>query len=747
MVAQILVLRELLVTFYGNEFTIGIILANWVVLEALGASFLGRRVDRLKNKLDGFVWLQMFFSIAFPIAIYLCRTLKQDLGITSGEGLGFNWVFLYSCLIVFPLSFSHGALFSFGCRVYHLFSQGQDKNFPDQRKAGGAVGRIYASEALGTILGGIALTYLFIPRLNSFQTVFIIALLNLAVCLVLVYLSRTSGRILKAVAVILPAVVLCLVFIGWPAKIHQSSINKQWSGYRLLDYQNSIYGNVAVATMDGQHSFFSNGVPIIITPSPDIAYVEEFGNIPLLFHPRPEQILIINSGAGGLINQMLKHPLRRIDYLELDPLIIEMVKRYPTALTETELADKRVDVKNVDARQFISNISDAYDVIMIGLSEPSDLQINRFFTEEFFSLTRKALKKGGIVAFTLPGSETYLRQELKDLNACVLNGLKKIYGYVRIIPGDRNLILASEWQDIIKTDPDLIVQRAEERGIKTNILSLPYLNYRFHPDRLSWFLDTLKDASSQTNRDFTPRAVFSYSAYWNAQFSPHLGKVLRVLGNINLKTISILIVILVGMVFLFYSVSPRFSKIAVSFSIFSTGFFGMLISLVLIFGFQIVYGYLYYQIGILITAFMAGIAAGSISMTAYLKRIRKGYPVFLCLEFLIICLAVAIPLLIAGFNQALFLVFCFAAGSLVGAEFPLANQIYLRSPDRLGSSAGLLYGTDLLGGWLAGMLGGIVFLPVLGLFKTCLIIVILKIGTLIMLLISGKDLKDLIVEK
>jgi len=42
------------------------------------------------------------------------------------------------------------------------------------------------------------------------------------------------------------------------------------------------------------------------------------------------------------------------------------------------------------------------------------------------------------------------------------------------------------------------------------------------------------------------------------------------------------------------------------------------------------------------------------------------------------------------------------------------------------------------------MLGGIVFLPVLGLFKTCLVIVILKIGALVMLFISGKDL---IVEK
>ncbi len=744
MTAQILLLRELLVTFYGNEFTIGIILANWVVLEAIGASFLGKKVDRLKNKLEGFVWLQLVFAVAFPVAVYLCRTLKEMLGIPAGQGLGFNWIFLSSCLILLPLSFSHGALFSFGCRIYHLFSQGQDRDSAGRENPGGAVGRIYASEALGTIFGGVALTYFFIPFLNSFQTVFIVALLNLIACLLLVYLSRSSSRWLKAITVILPAIFLYLIFTGGPAKIHQYSVNKQWAGYELLDYQNSIYGNVTAARMDGQHSFFSNGTPVIIAPCPDIAYVEEFGNLPLLFHTRPEQMLIVGSGAGGLINQVLKHPLERIDYLELDPLLIKMVREYPTPLTESELADKRVDVKNVDARRFINSTSSAYDVVMIGLSEPSDLQTNRVFTEEFFSLVKKALKKGGIVAFTLPGSEAYLRPELRDLNACIINGLKKVYGYVRIIPGDRNLILASDSQEIIKIGPALIVQRAEERDIKTNILSLAYLEHRFHPRRLKWFLNTLKAAPAGTNKDFTPRAVFSYSAYWNAQFSPYLGKLLKALGDINLKILSILIAALAGIVFLFYLLSPRFSKVALSFSIFSTGFFGMLITLVLIFGFQIIYGYLYYQIGILITAFMAGIAAGSILMTRQLKFIRKDYSVFLCLEFLIIGLAIIIPLVIVAFNQVLFLAFCFLSGFLTGAEFPLANKVYLRSPDTLGSSAGLLYGADLLGGWLAGMLGGVVFLPILGLFKTCLVIVMLKMSGLIILFISKRDL---VVEK
>ncbi len=41
-IAQVLILRELQVSFYGNELTVGIILANWILIEALGACLLGR---------------------------------------------------------------------------------------------------------------------------------------------------------------------------------------------------------------------------------------------------------------------------------------------------------------------------------------------------------------------------------------------------------------------------------------------------------------------------------------------------------------------------------------------------------------------------------------------------------------------------------------------------------------------------------------------------------------------------------
>jgi len=56
---------------------------------------------------------------------------------------------------------------------------------------------------------------------------------------------------------------------------------------------------------------------------------------------------------------------------------------------------------------------------------------------------------------------------------------------------------------------------------------------------------------------------------------------------------------------------------------------------------------------------------------------------------------------------------------------------------------GLLYGADLAGGWLGGLLGGVLLLPVLGLIQTCTAVALLKMMSLLILLVSDILNKEL----
>ena len=50
LVAQVIILRELLTRFQGNELSLGIILGNWLLLEAIGSIIGGKKVEHIQRR-------------------------------------------------------------------------------------------------------------------------------------------------------------------------------------------------------------------------------------------------------------------------------------------------------------------------------------------------------------------------------------------------------------------------------------------------------------------------------------------------------------------------------------------------------------------------------------------------------------------------------------------------------------------------------------------------------------------------
>ncbi len=66
----------------------------------------------------------------------------------------------------------------------------------------------------------------------------------------------------------------------------------------------------------------------------------------------------------------------------------------------------------------------------------------------------------------------------------------------------------------------------------------------------------------------------------------------------------------------------------------------MVLQLILLFGFQIVFGYVFYEIGILITAFMAGLAIGGILTATWPSHGRRKLGIFMKIELAIVLLSI-----------------------------------------------------------------------------------------------------------
>ncbi|TVQ71106.1 MAG: spermine synthase [Balneolaceae bacterium] len=750
LVAEIFLLRELLIVFSGNELSIGIILANWLLLEALGCFWPGRMIDRTKNKLAAFALVTVLFSVALIAAVFAIRILKVMLGVSIGEHVGLLPMFYSSFLVLLPVSVLHGALFTFSCRIYARYHETDDA----------VAGRVYVDETIGTMAGGVLCTFLLIPLLNTFEVVVGVAFVNMLVCLWMIWPADRNVA-LPALLGILALVSGTALLTGQADRIHQSAIRMQWMDHNVVHYQNSPYSNITVLENQGQYLFFLDGIPEIITPVPDMVFVEEFVHLPMLAHPDPQDILVLRGGAGGMIDEVLKHPsVQNVTYAEHDPAFLEVIRKFPTPMTESELNDPRVRIRYRDGRLLLATAPQTYDIVFIGVMEPSNLQSNRFFTREFFALAEDRLNEGGILVLTVPGSLTFLSDELKNLNSTIFNSLVDVFPHIRAIPGEhRNLYLASGSPEVAELDLDRIVRRLEERQIRAEGVVPWHIEKKLHEGWQQWFRDYIAGASQNVNRDFNPVGLYYHITHWNSLYAPAFGSIYNRLEDIGPATVLPALLLFTMLVLLIRFRRPKTAGFGVPFAIITTGFAGMIFSLVVIFMFQVTYGNVFSWIGLLVAFFMAGAAIGAMMITRILPRLREDKRSFLTTEMVIICFTLLLPLVFQAIHplldsdiaftlfRILFLVLSLIAGMLVGIQYPLANRLQLQAyrrnvqlnkpyrqstglqPDNgnaISRAGGMLYASDLIGGWLGGIAGGVVLLPVMGVTGTCITVALLK---------------------
>ena len=87
--------------------------------------------------------------------------------------------------------------------------------------------------------------------------------------------------------------------------------------------------------------------------------------------------------------------------------------------------------------------------------------------------------------------------------------------------------------------------------------------------------------------------------------------------------------------------------------------------------------------------------------------------------------------MLLSFYQYILLTFAIICGFLVGLQFPIANKLYLTKKANLTKTAGTLYALDLSGAWLGSIIISLAFIPLLGILKTCFVILFIKILSMV----------------
>ncbi len=723
---QIILMRELLVVFYGNELSTGVVLANWLIWTSFGALLLGKFARRWGERETKFATFQIILSLLLPISIVGVRGSKLFLGASPGEILGFLPIFLISFLTLAPFCLISGGLFPLGSEMAQR--RGEER--------AALLGKVYLLEAIGSSVGGLLFNYIFIHLLTPLQMAFCLAFLLLFSSYLLYTERRRLGYRIGSLVLFL----LVLFLLPQAQKLSYLSRRLQWKGFQLIESTDTVYGNLTMTKRGDQISLFENG--LLVFTYPDVLTAEESVLFALLEHPSPRKVLLIGGGVGGSLEQILKDKaIERVVYIELDPKLIQMGRENLPSEEVKNLSDPRVELINTDGRLWVKKSMEKFDVVIVNLPDPYTAQINRFYTIEFFAEAKRILNPRGMISLTVTSSENYIGPELSRYLSSIFASLKKVFPDVVVIPGDLNRFIGCRSAGVLTYRPEVLVERLKGRGIEARYVREYYLPFKLSQERIEYLLSNLK-GSPKLNRDFYPISYYNDMVLWSTYFSQSFKKVFLLFSKMNLGWIALPVMIL----FLFFwSRRRKLRGKAILLAVMSMGFAEIAFEVMIILAFQVFFGYLYYKLGLLITAYMIGLAIGSGLSTHWLRRISLP---FLCFTGIQLLVAIYPLLLLATFTlfstgsspswgaNFLFPLLIFGGGLLGGFQFPLSNRLYLGSGGKVSRSAGLVYGLDLVGSCFGALLASAFLLPILGIPGTCWALALINFGAFLILVVQ-----------
>lgn len=734
-VGQILVLRELLVLFHGNELSTGIVFFCWLLWTSLGTRFAATCRQRVSSAPESLSTGLTALALLLPITLLYIRAARILWGIPPGELIGFP--------LTIVLAFSSTALFCLGSGavfviVWTFQSTAADRGGPHPIA-------VYGGEALGAAMGGLVFYFLLLPLTTVLASAFIVS--SIVAFGALALLPRDGKPAGSRVVAVLPwiAFILFATALAWSSRIDALSRSWEW-GKNVTAVRDTPYHNLSLLKKEDQFSLFANGLWLFSYPDHQTA--EYAVHMAALEHPAPRTVLLISGGAAGMLPEILKHPgIESVDYVETDPEIIGMAKTFlPTSATSS-FDDARIRVHLVDGASFAGCAPRCYDIVLLNVGDPLTAEMNRFYTVEFFNRIKAILNDGGIFSFSVSSSPDVVGPAQANVLRVLDSTLRSVFPSVLVIPGDNARFLACNREGVLLRSADEIATRIASRKLDLQYVQDYYLFDYLNPLRLDYMAKMLSlGRASPLNRDFEPLCTFNNLIVWGMQVYPPVGTFLQHMGSVNS---SVLWGGMVGMLILVAAVFQALHvgrPVAVGLNVMVVGGVMMGVELVLLLAFQILRGYLYAELALIVALFMTGTAAGA---SAWVRCPTLSRPltslslVQITLSLYLLCIWKVLvflhtrPAVCRGeefATTAVFPLLALAAGFLGGMHFSLATSILARK-DRRGQEIGTaLYASDLAGAAVGSLAVSLFILPIFGLETTLNILAALCSGTLLLLI-------------
>lgn len=386
-------------TVYNFAAVLAVFLTGLGIGSALGA----RHCRRTKNPLFLLGLYQLGLVFAIPYAAFAITSVVPPLEFLRGAWLATNLDDLLRIAVaILPATLCWGASFPLAVAAVR----------GSQRDPGALVGRVYAANTIGAIVGALAFSAIFISLLGTRNSQVLLTLLaGLSVVVVSTSVSLPFGRrrsLVIAGAIVVSVGMAMLTPETPPGLIGHGPEVEQWDEPSEYVHMREGTNASVVVSRKGRGSrrrmnLHINGQVVASNLHQDMRLQRMLGHLPAMLHPEPKSVLIIGFGAGVTAGSFTRHPsIERIVIVEIEPEVAAASRQYFETENYAVLEDPRTELVIDDGRHYLTTTTETFDLITTDPFNPWAKGAAALATREFLELCAEHLNSGGFISQWVP---------------------------------------------------------------------------------------------------------------------------------------------------------------------------------------------------------------------------------------------------------------------------------------------------------------------------------------------------------
>ena len=398
---QIIWIRIFRTYFTNTSYTFTLITSFVILGLFIGSRYYKKQGNGIKNNDIAMLKAIILISIFSLIGLILLIKLPEILLFPFGETIDNQYIRLLlvpviaSFLIVLPPAIISGFAFPLACKM----------NSENTENISKTVGRILMLNTIGSVMGPLAASFLFIPFFGVGKSLLIIAFLLSLSAFYIAYFLKPTNKISTLKIFLTVKIILLLLIIFSVSLIRFVPPSVKKSKKKILTYKETIEGTIVVVNEKEKGVFgkstFVNNSSVIGSNYDAVKAVKMIGHIPFFAGLKCKNALIIGFGVGVTTSAIASHPeVKHIDCVELIPVLVNSAFNYKE-FNSGIYNDKRLNIIPGDGRHYLQATEKKYDLISCDPTHPV-LGSGNLYTQEYFKQVYEHLNPAGMVSQYLP---------------------------------------------------------------------------------------------------------------------------------------------------------------------------------------------------------------------------------------------------------------------------------------------------------------------------------------------------------